>query len=316
MRQHWCCVELYWPDMTWYKHDTTYTGRPAHQRCNMNWKQTKLTLLSLSLSLPQPEVQSYLPRILSLYSHILDESLFVTEQSTNGDAYDEDDQDLVSQLQYCVCDMLHVFFQDMSEMKMLSNSELVARGIPPEETHPFKQVRLLQLFKEDEDCCNILKEMIQVLLANTRKPLFFNDDAALRNSEVFLLKEMVSHTELFKAILASSSSESSSSSSVDVAEKVDDKKVVDNLPPLTASNLVLTLLSSLILAKEDGQRERKENYTICIAAIATSIQSASSEFQNEIKSTLHADTHKKLLSDLKKDVETWKMIQQAGWATK
>jgi hypothetical protein len=112
-----------------------------------------------------PEVRSSLPRILTLYRRVLDESLFVAEQAEMGEEYDEDDQDLVSQLQYCALDMLHVFFQDQAEAAL----DPVARG-KTDDAHPFVQEKFLKVVAEDEDCVQVLREIVQVLIENTKKP--------------------------------------------------------------------------------------------------------------------------------------------------
>jgi hypothetical protein len=131
--------------------------------------ETFVSLVSFSRLLlgvlAQPEVQSYLARILSLYSRIVDESLFVAEQAELGEEYDEDDQDLVSQLQYCVLDMLHVWFQDLHE----AATDPIARGVP-DKHHPFNQANFVKLILDDEDCVDAIREIVQVLMENTKKP--------------------------------------------------------------------------------------------------------------------------------------------------
>ena len=132
-----------------------------------------------------PEVRSSLPRILTLYRRVLDESLFVAEQAEMGEEYDEDDQDLVSQLQYCALDMLHVFFQDQSEAAL----DPIARG-KTDETHPFVQANFVKIVAEDEDCLQVLREIVQVLMENTKKPSKFDtsrwSDRKLKSNPDFI----------------------------------------------------------------------------------------------------------------------------------
>jgi len=109
-------------------------------------------------------VQGFFSRILSLYQRIVDESLFVAEQEEAGDEYDEDDQDLVSQLQYCVLDMLHLLFQDGSDKE-------AAIAAPADNApHPFDQTRFIALLIDDEDNIDVLRSIGQVLLENAKKP--------------------------------------------------------------------------------------------------------------------------------------------------
>lgn len=112
----------------------------------------------------QAEVQSFFSRILSLYQRIVDESLFVAEQEEAGDEYDEDDQDLVSQLQYCVLDMLHLLFQDGDDKE-------AAIAAPTDNApHPFDQQRFITLLLGDEDNIEVLRSIVHVLLENSKKP--------------------------------------------------------------------------------------------------------------------------------------------------
>ena len=111
-------------------------------------------------------MQGFFSRILSLYQRIVDESLFVAEQEEAGDEYDEDDQDLVSQLQYCVLDMLHLLFQ----LEDGADKEAAIAAPADNAPHPFDQQRFLTLLLDDEDNIEVLRSIVHVLLENSKKP--------------------------------------------------------------------------------------------------------------------------------------------------
>lgn len=84
--------------------------------------------------------------------------------------------------------------------------------------------------------------------------MFFNDDSALRNSEVHLLKELLAHPRLFEALLLTAPSADADADDANPDEQP--------LPPLTVARVVITLLNAAMLAKEDGQEGRKLNYDL------------------------------------------------------
>lgn len=93
--------------------------------------------------------------------------------------------------------------------------------------------------------------------------MFFNDDGALRNSEVHLLKELLAHPRLFEALLLTAPSPDADA---DADVDPDDQP----LPPLTVARVAITLLNAAMLAKEDGQEGRKLNYDLWSAKQADS----------------------------------------------
>lgn len=167
--------------------------------------------------------------------------------------------------------------------------------------------------------------------------MFFNDDGALRNSEVHLLKELLAHPRLFEALLLTAPSPDADADSDD-----------QPLPPLTVARVAITLLNAAMLAKEDGQEGRKLNYDLwsankltvaatvriveapgfrahfsfcfplwrCFLLMHSSLSSltaalnAHSEALVGVKAALEAAENSKLLADVKRDAATSKIVEQ------
>lgn len=122
--------------------------------------------------------------------------------------------------------------------------------------------------RDDGSIAHVILTLLLFLVPSLafRCLVFFDDDAALRNSEIHLLKEIASHTHLFHKLISFQpvpKIAEEDANEEDEKEKTEtDEKKVEPFPPLTPTNVILTLLQSILLAAEDGQRERKENYLL------------------------------------------------------
>lgn len=152
--------------------------------------------------------------------------------------------------------------------------------------------------------------------------VFFNDDSALRNSEIHLIKEIVSsHPTLFSHIFTQSNQPSSVQHLTMPTEEGDEEAMDDNdsspahllppLPQMSSSYFIVTLIQSMLAAIEDGQTSRKENYEICLKEILEQFKTPNTKFFTlQLHQTLSSEDNKKLLSELKsKSEECWKWIQ-------
>jgi len=264
-----------------------------------------------------PEVQSFLPRILAAHHGLLSESLFVAEQERLGDAYDEDDQDLVSQLQYCSLDLLHVYFQDTNDPMVAADP--ISMGAPDPNAHVcrWKQDAFLDRLVEDVGNIDMLRAILLQCLSNTLKPIFFGEDEALRNSECHLIKEILMHPKVFDAVMQDSEStdEKASQNSCTQASTnaTSSSPSTDSTTPpssLTVPHLILTLLNGIILADEDGQEGRKYNYQLCLESLLAKICETRPAVRETIKHVLETPATAKLMTDVRKDASTWKIVQQ------
>jgi hypothetical protein len=114
----------------------------------------------LMCSYKEASVEQSLADCFNSYCSILTEQAFIQENDKNPQDYDSNDQDIVSQLQLCTLDCLIILFK---------NSDLI------------------QLFQADQDCLLLASELTNFLLNNINRPVFFNDDIAIRNHESDLL---------------------------------------------------------------------------------------------------------------------------------
>lgn len=95
---------------------------------------------------------------------------------------------------------------------------------------------------------------------------FFNDDTALRNSEIHLLKEILAHPSLLQPLMEESKSPEEEEEEEDEGEGEEKGKEAKMnaapLPTLNAANTIVTILEAIQLARENGQNDRKSNYVL------------------------------------------------------
>ena len=146
--------------------------------------------------------------------------------------------------------------------------------------------------------------------------MFFNDDAALRNSEIHLLKEILAHECFFRALLLTTPGENGAEESSSEDEEDEDEEAEDGaakpakvvLPPLTLSSLLIQLLRSMLLAKSDGAQGRAENYLLALSSLSGFVRAPfSTEALASFRASMTAD--KKLLQDVKADAGAWKVVK-------
>lgn len=83
-----------------------------------------------------------------------------------GDEYDEEDQDLISNLQYCILDMLHCLLQTDQQME-----EVNTQWKEEKKKHAYwSRERFVEVLIQNEANLDILKEIVGVLVENTKKP--------------------------------------------------------------------------------------------------------------------------------------------------
>lgn len=147
--------------------------------------------------------------------------------------------------------------------------------------------------------------------------MFFNDDAALRNSEIHLLKEILAHESFFRALLLAPPSTDEESSSDDEEEEEEaeaedgaEKPAKVVLPALNLSSFLTQLLRSILLAKADGATGRAENYLLALASLSGFVTAPfSAGALAGFKTSMSSADNKKLMQDIKADAETWKIVK-------
>jgi hypothetical protein len=236
--------------------------------------------------------------------------------------------------------MMHLWVQTPSPAGA-STSEREARGeltINSAPHHPFSQERFLASLVSSPECVSELRRIVSVLLGNTLRPLLFSesDEAALRNSEIHLLGEMLARRELFQALLEKEREPEEEEEEDDEEDEEDEEEAekeeeeaaanahagpaapaLPPLPAVTPGSLLHTLLRALSLARADGsaQAERVFQYRSflsdlsgpirasekVLAAVRQAVDPAAKQQQED-------EQARATIAEAKQDAETWAIV--------